>query len=124
MEKIHKILAPTDLSELSCAGVRYALETARPAAAEAVVYHVIHPDELNLPRQGIYTDSLAKLLPQARRGFPAEFLDKNFTALIGTGIPYQRNVEKASEENADILVISTHGRTGLSRADETVESRQ
>ena len=41
MKKIQKILAPTDLSELSCVGVRYALEMARELSAEAIVYYVV-----------------------------------------------------------------------------------
>jgi nucleotide-binding universal stress UspA family protein len=41
MQKIRKILAPTDLSELSCVGVRYALEMAKELSAEVIVYHVV-----------------------------------------------------------------------------------
>ena len=38
MNKIKKILAPTDLSDLSCVGLRYAMETAGERQAEVVVY--------------------------------------------------------------------------------------
>ncbi len=41
MEKIKKILAPTDLSELSQAGVHYALNLAKAVGAEVTVYHVV-----------------------------------------------------------------------------------
>ena len=40
MKEIKKILAPTDLSELSKVGVRYALEMAESEGAEVVVFHV------------------------------------------------------------------------------------
>ena len=40
-----KILAPTDFSELSREGVRYALEMAGSQQAEVLVYHVIGLDE-------------------------------------------------------------------------------
>ena len=40
---IRKILAPTDLSELS--GVRYALAAARDLDAEVTIYHVVAADE-------------------------------------------------------------------------------
>jgi len=46
MEKISKILAPTDISELSQAGVRYALELAKAVKAELTVYHVVSQGEL------------------------------------------------------------------------------
>ena len=41
MNKIKKILAPTDLSELSRAGVRYALETAAASGSEVILYNVV-----------------------------------------------------------------------------------
>jgi nucleotide-binding universal stress UspA family protein len=41
MPRIKKILAPTDFSDVSKLGVRYALEMARDASAEVVVYHAI-----------------------------------------------------------------------------------
>jgi nucleotide-binding universal stress UspA family protein len=41
MPRIKKILAPIDFSDVSKLGVRYALEMARDASAEVVVYHAI-----------------------------------------------------------------------------------
>ena len=41
MPRIKRILAPTDLSDLSKLGIRYALEMARDVSAEVLVYHVI-----------------------------------------------------------------------------------
>ena len=41
MQKIKKILAPTDMSELSSVGVRYALEMAKELTAEVIVYHAV-----------------------------------------------------------------------------------
>jgi nucleotide-binding universal stress UspA family protein len=38
MKKVDKILAPTDLSELSRVGLEYALELARGWGAEVTVY--------------------------------------------------------------------------------------
>ncbi|HXK29095.1 MAG TPA: universal stress protein, partial [Candidatus Binatia bacterium] len=46
MEKIKKILAPTDLSELSEVGVRYALDLAKAVGAEVTLYHVVTYEEL------------------------------------------------------------------------------
>ena len=41
MEPVKKILAPTDLSDLSTVGLRYALEMGRSCSAQVIVYHVI-----------------------------------------------------------------------------------
>ena len=51
-----------------------------------------------------------------------DFISKEFAGLIGTtklrqeveiGTPYRRIVDKAAAESVDIIVMSTHGRTGL-----------
>jgi nucleotide-binding universal stress UspA family protein len=46
MDQIKKILAPTDLSELSKIGVRYALQLAKAIGAEVTVYHAVDYDTL------------------------------------------------------------------------------
>ena len=46
MEQIKKILAPTDLSELSEPGVRYALELAGTVGAEVTVGHGAIPVDI------------------------------------------------------------------------------
>jgi hypothetical protein len=46
MDQIKRILAPTDLSELSLVGVRYALNLAKAIGAEATIYHVVDYDTL------------------------------------------------------------------------------
>lgn len=122
MNKIKKILAPTDLSDLSRTGVRHALETAHSLGAEVIVYYVITYEEVNLPHIGFYTEALTKWLPQERKKLLSEFLRDNFADMISkveikqeveVGVPYQRIVEKAVKEGVEMIVMSTHGRTGL-----------
>ena len=122
MEKIKRILAPTDLSELSQAGVRRALEMADSQGAEVIAYHVISYEEVSLPYEGSYTESIGRWLPQERKKLLAEFFRENFSDVIGkatvrqeieVGVPYDRIVEKAAAEKVDMIVMSTHGRTGL-----------
>ena len=35
------------------------------------------------------------------------------TEIVEAGVPYNKIVEKARSENADLIVMSTHGRTGF-----------
>jgi universal stress protein A len=35
------------------------------------------------------------------------------TEVVEAGVPYNKIVTKAEEENVDLVVMSTHGRTGL-----------
>ena len=54
MEKITKILAPTDLSDQSRTGVRHAIELAEVLGAEVIVYHVVSQAELMHYHNEIY----------------------------------------------------------------------
>ncbi len=131
MEKIKKILAPTDLSKLSWVGVRHALEFARAVGAKVTVYHVIGQDELMELSRNVDEGIDAKYRPYAihnpletcERGL-SRFLKDHFSDLIPRveveekvelGVPDKNIVKLAKTEGSDLIVISTHGRTGLSR---------
>lgn len=114
MGKIKRILAPTDLSELSTVGVRYALNLARALGAEVTVYHVVNQEDLaQSPNPVLERYQLAL----------ARFLNDHFSDLtpwlkvrerLEIGRPEENIVERARKEGSDLIVISTHGRTGLS----------
>ena len=125
MKKVKKILAPTDLSELSKTGIRYAVEMAASQGSEVIVLHVIGYAEVNVRDEGFYSESLGVLLLKERKKFLEEFVRENFTDIsprvtirreVVVGVPYKRIVEKAVEEEAELIVMSTHGRTGLLHA--------
>lgn len=120
MPKVKKILAPTDFSELSKRGVRYALEMARDTGAEVIVYHVIdvgdeHPDVH--VRFGPHHDML-----QDHRQVMDKFLSESFAdcidlvevrQIVEFGRSFKNVVDLAEQENVDMIVMATHGRTGL-----------
>jgi nucleotide-binding universal stress UspA family protein len=120
MPKVKKILASTDLSKLSLAGVRYAMAMGREEGAEVIVYHVID-SEGEWFRGRDDQSSAATLLPRQKQRL-AEFVKENCADLVGkvamqqdvdVGVPYKKIIEKAEAEDADLIVISTHGRTGV-----------
>jgi len=117
MKKVEKILAPTDLSELSRVGLEYALELARGWGAEVTVYHVTNAAEL----ANYKASSLDDLLNKHRKSL-ADFLNKNFGELlplvevrqkVEIGSPAANILEESERERSDLIVMSTHGRTGL-----------
>ena len=120
MIKASKILAPTDLSNLSRPALRYALEFATEQNAAVIVYHVISEDSDWLG-SGDRLNPANALLPQERERLHAfmtehfaDLLDKvELTEIVEAGVPYNKIVEKAQSENADLIVMSTHGRTGF-----------
>lgn len=129
MDKIRKILAPTDLSELSKVGVRYALTLARSVSAEVTVYQVVTPEELikygDQSKDG-QTNEAGRRLPstilQHHEAALARFLNDNFSDLIpwlkvrekvDIGRPDKAVIQRAKMEGSDLIVIATHGRSGL-----------
>ena len=120
MPRMKKILAPTDFSELSKLGLRYALELARYESAEVIVYHAIDlgADWYKKPVEfGPSPDVLA----QSSRLLD-KFLAENFAdcinlvevrQMVELGAACTNIVEKAASEGVDLIVMSSHGRTGL-----------
>jgi nucleotide-binding universal stress UspA family protein len=112
---VRHILAPTDFSEHSKQAVTYAFELAQKLHAKLSLLHVIevpvYAIEVALPLEGLEADArreLARLLPEAETAHVA------VTRLVVMGVPYQRILETAADEEVDMIVMATHGRTGLS----------
>jgi nucleotide-binding universal stress UspA family protein len=125
MDQIKKILASTDLSELSLVGVRYALNLAKAIEAEVLIYHVV--DYETLTRYGQRSTAPSSFQPpdhhflERHQGALSQFLKDHVSDLtsvtfgtkIELGTPHQSIVDVAKSEGCDLIVISTHGNTGL-----------
>ena len=117
MNKVKKILAPTDLSELSRLGVRYGLELAHGWGAEVTVYHVADPAEL----ANYKAHSIEDLIKKHKNSL-TQFLNGNFADLLASikvqekvevGVPATSVLAEATMAGSDLIVMSTHGRTGI-----------
>lgn len=122
MLPIKRMLCPTDFSKPSFKALDVAIELARYFSAELVLLHVIHPiatvpsptpvnfDVRSYQRAaGVHTlKSLEKL---ALKGAP--HVKVKAKVLIGTAA--KGIADAALEENADLIVIATHGETGWQR---------
>jgi nucleotide-binding universal stress UspA family protein len=117
MKKIERIIAPTDLSELSRLGVEYALELARGWGASVTVYHVANASELASYR----ARSVDDLIDKHRKSL-SHFLQEHFAYLlplvevsekVEVGSPAANILQLAERERSDLIVMSTHGRTGV-----------
>ena len=121
MEKVKKILAPTDFSDLSRVGLHYALEMARKLNAEVIVQHVIPVGE-NWFSQHEELTPVRDLLPEHQRLLD-KFLRDHFAECINLveirqkveiGVPHANILDMAVREKVDMIIMSTHGRTGVS----------
>jgi nucleotide-binding universal stress UspA family protein len=115
--KAKKILFPTDFSHCSDAALEYAATLARDTGATLLIVHVEeHPlayggGEMYYgapePDSATLRDMLSKVVPK-NGGVKYEHR-------LLMGEPAQAIVDFASSEGVDLIVMGTHGRTGLRR---------
>jgi universal stress protein A len=118
---IRHILTPTDFSDYSKKAISDAFELARTFGATLSLLHVLEPSpylgEFTLPTMGeeLLGDlerqasaALAQVLPDAQEA------KTEVTRAVAIGSPSQKIVETAEAEHVDLIVMATHGRTGLS----------
>ena len=118
---IKKILCPVDFSEGSDYALRYALAFAAAYDAALELMHVVElpflpsyaltmvPD-LGLPIEQMKEQSKKALDELAER---SKALHPRVTARVVVGMPFVEIVNAAKEGNVDLIVVGTHGRTGL-----------
>lgn len=121
---VRSILVPVDFSDCSLAGLKYAVRFAREVGARIIVLHVADLGPVMMTTGGGDYDSLA-YREAARRRCSGEM--NGFLKRVDfDGVPVDTSAvagycpaaiyEAAAKEGADLIIISTHGRTGLSHA--------
>lgn len=115
--KARKILFPTDLSASSNEGLRWATSLARDSGATLIIAHVEEPPiaygggELYLGADVETTEELRKALVKVLPTDPAV----PFEHKLLVGDPATAIVDAADSLGVDLIVMSTHGRRGLTR---------
>jgi nucleotide-binding universal stress UspA family protein len=118
---VQRILWATDLSPVSEGSWRYALTLADVFAAEVVLLHVVPPSELPwqdeqpVPTPGSWLEQHVAPFDRelGQRQQVAEELGLSARRKILVGVPAEAIVAEAQAEEADLIVVGTHGRTGL-----------
>lgn len=122
MIKIKKILYPTDFSEPSKVALEYAAELARQFGAELEILHVMFDEtqvvSFYLPQvtmQSLSTDIETGSAKQLDDFIQSQSALKgvNYTTKLIKGTPFIEITKHAKDTAADMIVIGTHGRTGL-----------
>ncbi len=112
-----KILFATDFSPASDAALQYATALARDSGATLLIMHVeelpsaYSAGEMMLPVTEYPNPELRKMLEAVKPSDPNVRSEHHL--LLGT--PADEIVRLAAEKEADLIVIGTHGRTGLKR---------
>lgn len=122
MISLKRILLPTDFSEHSKNALTYACAFAEQFGAELHVIHVVQdlvamvPEPgLAFPPAGDYMGELKSSAEKALAAFPdAEWSKgKKVVRAVIQGPPFVEIIRYAKEHAVDLIVIGTHGRTGL-----------
>ncbi len=117
--QIKTILVPTDFSELSNEAVDYAYSMAKRIDAKMIFLHTLewpdHPDEMT----PMYDEGYAFMKDRANAMLHdlverAEKEGLEASAALADGVPFVEIIQAARKNNADMIIMGTHGRTGLS----------
>ena len=110
-----RIVVPTDLSDFSLEALQYADEVARLFNAEIIVLHVIDPkDAAGSLRHGRFEEAEF----EARKSIIHLLMEhtivpQNLKLEICRGSAIEEIIKAVRQFHADLVVMSTHGRTGL-----------
>jgi nucleotide-binding universal stress UspA family protein len=105
MLSVKTLLHPTDLTEASRHAFDLACRIARDRGARVVVLHVVPPPK------GHFSEVL---IGNPLAGFPKSAPDVRIDTRIENGDPATMILHTAEETKCDLIVMGTHGRTGLS----------
>jgi nucleotide-binding universal stress UspA family protein len=122
------LLVAVDFTSFSERALVFASELAEKLNAELVVLHVIH-DPAEAP--GFYAhkgkkkkflrsmeeaaeEMMEEFLAKMRKDHPDQLPIKKAVSLLVVGTPVTRILEIAEKEQAKMIIIGSHGRTGLS----------
>jgi len=115
MGMLNRILAPTDFSEISARGVRYACQLAKDVGAEVIIFNVVLLDETNVVNKREverHKTLLDEFIAEKIAGAGA---DLKIRSVVDAGQPFGAIIDCAEKESIDLIVMSSHGRSGLSR---------
>ena len=123
-KKLDLILVPTDFSGLSCEAFSWATLLAKEFKAKIVIVHVMsewaavdltaqpgNPWELVLERED-------NAMIESFQSWLQSDIEQTVEAqtLVEVGPAAEGVIEAAKEKDADLIVMTTHGRTGFSHA--------
>jgi nucleotide-binding universal stress UspA family protein len=123
-EKLGLILVPTDFSPYSCEAFAWADMFAKKFSSKILILHIMS-ERAAEEMVSVPGHPWEKVLEQEEKDMVDQF-QACLVSDIGAGVeretevavgePHAKIVEVAKEKNADMIVMATHGRTGLAHA--------
>ena len=122
--KLRKVLVPVDFSKCSLAGAKYAARLAKSTGAGLRLFHVVYPYTQVFAMDRMASD-ITPLVERAN-AVAREDMSRLARRKFLRGVPVEREIRvgatideicsATNEPDVDLVVASTHGRTGFKRA--------
>ena len=119
-----RILHPSDFSRASGAAFRKAVEMAKASRGELMVVHVLNP-VVPVAGDGYISPKMYEEIAASSRAWAQKQLDKLATKARASGVRAKGSVLEGSahdqiarfarSKHADLIVMGTHGRSGLAK---------
>jgi nucleotide-binding universal stress UspA family protein len=121
--EIRRILFATDFSEGSAHALPYAVDIAKQYGAKLFLLHVIYDVAKSagwyvphISIDEIYRDMEKSASAELEKNFIDEMRGlKDIERVVLKGIPYEEITKFAADNKIDLVVLGTHGRTGIDR---------
>jgi nucleotide-binding universal stress UspA family protein len=123
MKPFEKILVPVDFSESANHAVEFAIDLAKRYQASLELAYVYQPAAYALPEGYalITAEQLNEILAAFEQQLAAAKAEaraagvEKVEAVVLQGYPIREIVRRAEEQGADLIVMGTHGRSGIPR---------
>jgi len=119
-----RVLHPTDFSKASSAAFARSLAEARANRGELVLVHVLAP-VIPVAGEGYVSPSVYEQMSQSARAWARKQMDRLLAkaraarvrarGLVLEGVTHEQIVRAAKRQRVGIIVMGTHGRTGVAR---------
>jgi universal stress protein A len=123
MIKLDRILVPSDFSEFSRPAMLYGCAMAARFGAELHLLHIVPDPAMLVPEAAAFSvemmeaqsESLLKDAEKALEKLPPDGWEneKPVVRNARVGVAFMEIIDYAREESIDLIVIGTHGRSGL-----------
>jgi len=118
--RTEKILCPVDFSDCSKDALRTAIDLARDSGGSLMLIHVVTPTFAAMAEASFCSADLVMILQnnagkalQAWRAQAIEGGAKTVDTVCVVGIAWDEIVKSARSQRCDLVVMGTHGRSGL-----------
>ena len=122
MIDLHRILVPTDFSKFSANALTYGTAFAEKFGAELYLLHVVQDLALFIPEAVLVVPPVLppveQFLTAARAALDRVIAGLNLPGVtvhpaVSEGTPFDEIIRFAREKDIDLIVMGTHGHTGL-----------